>query len=174
MSTEQLGKSLLPDTLLSIEYLPITTTIGLDAVVSKQLLTVNAIQRYIQHQQVAAIASLPGIEAQCIEYIAKKGSKIAKRPLRDIHFPKNAIVGVLEGGGDIAETTVKETRNLLVTALRSSSDVAGETTDAVAKVLNGALAAAGDPGTSSIRRRVPARSSSSRPLKSTSRPRSSA
>ncbi len=78
-----------------IEYLPITTTIGLDAVVSKQLLTVNAIQRFIQHQQVAAIASLPGIEAQCIEYIAKKGSKIAKRPLRDIHFPNNAIVGAV-------------------------------------------------------------------------------
>ena len=64
-------------------------------VVSKQLLTVNAIHRYIHHQQVEAIASLPGIEAQCVEYIAKTGSKIGKKPLRDIRFPKNAIVGAV-------------------------------------------------------------------------------
>lgn len=78
-----------------VEYLPITTTIGLDAVVSKQLLTVNAVQRHIEYQQVAAIASLPGIDAQCIEYIAKDGSKISKKPLMDIHFPHNAIVGAV-------------------------------------------------------------------------------
>jgi trk system potassium uptake protein TrkA len=78
-----------------LDYLPITTTIGMDAVVSKQLLTVNAIHRYIHHQQVAAIATLPGIEAHCVEYIAKKGSKICKRPLRDVRFPGNAIVGAV-------------------------------------------------------------------------------
>ncbi|MEZ4683819.1 MAG: Trk system potassium transporter TrkA [Caldilineaceae bacterium] len=53
-----------------VGYLPIMPKIGLDTVVSKQLLTVNAVQHYIQHQDVAAVASLPGIEAQLIEYIA--------------------------------------------------------------------------------------------------------
>ena len=78
-----------------VDYLPITNTIGMDAVVSKQLLTVNAVQRYIQHQQVAAIASLPGIDAHCIEYIAKSKSKIVQKPLSDIDFPRNAIVGAV-------------------------------------------------------------------------------
>jgi trk system potassium uptake protein TrkA len=78
-----------------VDYLPITSTIGMDAVVSKQLLTVNAVERYIQHQQVAAIASLPGIDAQVIEYIAKVGSKITRKPLKDIAFPRNAIVGAI-------------------------------------------------------------------------------
>jgi trk system potassium uptake protein TrkA len=76
-----------------VDYLPITTTIGMDAVVSKQLLTVNAVERYIQHQQVAAIASLPGIDAQCIEYIAKVGSKITRKPLKNVHFPKDLYEG---------------------------------------------------------------------------------
>jgi trk system potassium uptake protein TrkA len=78
-----------------VDYLPITSTIGMDAVVSKQLMTVNAVMHYIQHQHVAAIATLPGIDAQCIEYIAKEGSKITKKKLRNIEFPLDAIVGAV-------------------------------------------------------------------------------
>ncbi|MEZ4864645.1 MAG: Trk system potassium transporter TrkA [Caldilineaceae bacterium] len=78
-----------------VNYLPIMPKIGLDAVVSKQLLTVNAVQHFIQHQQVAAVASLPGIEAQLIEYIAKDGCKITRKRLKDIRFPQNAIVGAI-------------------------------------------------------------------------------
>ena len=81
-----------------VEYLPVTSKIGMDAVVSKQLLTVNAVQRHIQQQHVASIASLPGIRAQLIEFLAKDGYKITKKPLKDIRFPEHAIVGaVLQG-----------------------------------------------------------------------------
>lgn len=78
-----------------VSYLPIMPKIGLDAVVSKQLLTVNAVQHFIQHQQVAALVHLPGIEAQLIEYIAGDGAKITRKALGDLHFPENAIVGAL-------------------------------------------------------------------------------
>jgi len=78
-----------------VSYLPIMPKIGLNTVVSKQLLTVNAMQHYIQHQEVAAVASLPGIEAQLIEYIAKEGCRITRKQLRDIRFPRNAIVGAI-------------------------------------------------------------------------------
>ena len=78
-----------------VSYLPIMPKIGLDAVVSKQLLTVNAVQHFIQHQQVAALVHLPGIEAQLIEYIAGDGAKITRKALGDLQFPENAIVGAL-------------------------------------------------------------------------------
>lgn len=78
-----------------VEYLSIMQKIGIDAVVSKQLLTVNAVQRFIQHQQIASIASLPGINAQVIEYIATQGSEITRHPLKDINFPRDAIVGAI-------------------------------------------------------------------------------
>ena len=84
-----------------MDYLPITTTIGMDAVVSKQLITVNAVQRYIQRQQIAAIASLPGIEAQAIEYIASKSSKVTQSPLKKIKFPDGAIVGAVFHGDEL-------------------------------------------------------------------------
>jgi len=77
-----------------LEYLPITPTIGMDAVVSKQLLTVNAVHRFIQHQRVAEMATIPGVDAQIIEYIAKKG-KIIDKPLAKVSFPRGAIVGAI-------------------------------------------------------------------------------
>lgn len=78
-----------------MEYLPITPQIGMDAVVSKQLLTVNAVQRFIQHQQATSIASLPGLDAQFIEFVAQKDSKITKKPLAELNFPKQAIIGAV-------------------------------------------------------------------------------
>jgi len=78
----------------TLEYLPITPTIGMDAVVSKQLLTVNAVHRFIQHQQIAAFATIPGMDVQIIEYIAEKG-KICKKPIKDVGIPADAIVGAV-------------------------------------------------------------------------------
>lgn len=78
-----------------VQYLSIMPKIGLDAVVSQQLLTVNAVQRFIQHQQIASIASLPGINAQVIEYIAHEDSQITAHALKDIHFPRAAIMGAI-------------------------------------------------------------------------------
>lgn len=78
----------------TLEYLPITPTIGMDAVVSKQLLTVNAVHRFIQHQQIAAYATIPGIDVHVIEYIAKKG-KITRKPIKDVGIPPDAIVGAV-------------------------------------------------------------------------------
>ncbi len=81
-----------------VANISIAPKIGLDAVVSKQLLTVNAVQRYIHQQQVATIEGLPGIDAQLIEYIVGPDCKIIRKPLIDLGFPKDAIIGsVLRG-----------------------------------------------------------------------------
>lgn len=69
--------------------------------VSKQLLTVNAVQRFIRHQQIAAIANIPGVDAHIVELVAASGSKITRKPLRDISFPRNAIVGAILHGEQV-------------------------------------------------------------------------
>ena len=75
--------------------MPITPAIGLDSVLSKQLLTVNAIQRYVRHQRIASVASLPGLDIEAVEYIAHSGSKITKKELRNIRLPRDAIIGAV-------------------------------------------------------------------------------
>ncbi len=83
------------------EYLPITPTIGMDAVVSKKLLTVNAIIRFIQKSTLESIASIPGVDAEILEIIPQKNSKITRKPLRNIDFPRSAMVGAVQRDNEI-------------------------------------------------------------------------
>ena len=83
------------------EYLPITPTIGMDAVVSKKLLTVNAILRFIRRSTLESIASIPGLDAEIIEIIPRKGSKITKQPLKNLHFLPSAILGTVTRNNDV-------------------------------------------------------------------------
>ena len=77
------------------EYLPLTPTIGMDSVISKQQMTVNTIQKFIRRREIALYAELPGVDAEIIEFIAREGSKIVKKPLMDIKFPEKAVVGAV-------------------------------------------------------------------------------
>lgn len=94
-----LGKHLeVPRTIAIVNnayYMPITPTIGLDAVVSPQTLIVNQITKYIRSRKVASIASIPGVEAEAIDIIAEEGSIITQAPLKQQHFPRGVILGGL-------------------------------------------------------------------------------
>ena len=85
----------------NVDYMPITPAIGLDSVLSKQLLTVNAVQRYVRHQRIASIASLPGLDVEAVEYIAHGGSKITQKPLVSIRLPKDSIIGAVVHGDSV-------------------------------------------------------------------------
>jgi len=77
------------------DYIPITPSIGLDTTVSKQMITVNAILKYIRRGDILSVGTLQGVDAEAIELAAKKGSKITRKPVKKIHFPKGAIIGAV-------------------------------------------------------------------------------
>ncbi|MBN1408074.1 MAG: Trk system potassium transporter TrkA [Calditrichaceae bacterium] len=83
------------------DYTPIIPTIGIDAYISKQLLTVNSIVKFIRRGSVVSVASIPGISAEAIELIANVGSKITKKPLSEQKLPKDAILGAVMRGDDV-------------------------------------------------------------------------
>ncbi len=80
------------------EYLPITPTIGLDAVVSKKLLTVDAILRFLRTSNVQNLASIPGVDAIIIELEARPGSRITRAPIRKLDLPRDAALGAVHRG----------------------------------------------------------------------------
>lgn len=77
------------------DYTPIIPTIGIDAYISKQLLTVNSILKFIRRGSVISVASIPGISAEAIELIANAGSKITQKTLSQQKLPKDAILGAV-------------------------------------------------------------------------------
>jgi trk system potassium uptake protein TrkA len=74
-------------------YMPITPTIGLDAAVSPQTLVVNQITKYARSQKIASIATIPGVDAEAIDIVAEEDSAITRKPLKDLDFPRGAILG---------------------------------------------------------------------------------
>jgi len=65
------------------------------------MITANAIARFIHRGEVVSVATLRGIDAEAIELVAHKGSKITKKSLRSIKFPEGAIVGAVTRDGEV-------------------------------------------------------------------------
>jgi len=76
-------------------YTPIIPTIGIDAYVSKQIVTVDQILKFIRRGSILSVASIPGVAAEVLEYHISNGARITKKPLRDIQMPKGALLGAV-------------------------------------------------------------------------------
>lgn len=110
------------------DYLPLMTSIGLDAAVDSRMITANAIARFIHRGEVVSVATLKGIGAEVIELIAQDDSKIVKKPLQNLKFPKGAIIGAVNRDSTVfvpvGSTVIQPQDKVVVFALpRSVSDV---------------------------------------------------
>lgn len=76
-----------------LDYIPLANTIGIDALVNKKLSAANEILKFIRKGEILSIATLHGVDAEVIEMIAQPGSQVTKKPIRDLNFPKGAIIG---------------------------------------------------------------------------------
>jgi trk system potassium uptake protein TrkA len=77
----------------NVDYIPLTQTIGLDSLINKKLIAANNITRFIRKSSIISIATLQGIDAEVLEYNAKPKSAITKVPVKNLKFPKDAIIG---------------------------------------------------------------------------------
>lgn len=83
------------------EYLPLMAPIGVNAAVNTNLITSNAILRLIRRGDVVSLATLSGMDAQAVEYLAHADSRITRKPLSRINFPKGAILGAVTRGDEV-------------------------------------------------------------------------
>jgi trk system potassium uptake protein TrkA len=77
----------------NVEYIHLSQNIGVDTLINRKLIAANNIFRHIRQGKIEAIASLHGVEAEVIEFIISRESKITKHPLRNLKLPKNSIIG---------------------------------------------------------------------------------
>lgn len=74
-------------------YTHISQDIGVDTLINKKLIAANNIFRFVRKGNIEAIGSLHGVDAELIEFIISKNNRMTKHPMRDLHFPKQALVG---------------------------------------------------------------------------------
>lgn len=102
------------------EYIRVMKVIGLDAVVSKNMSTVNAILEYIKSGQRLSIINFEDIAVEALELNPAPNSKITKHELKDIKFPGASVVGAVNHHGHISipsgDTQITEEDTVLVFA----------------------------------------------------------
>ncbi|MFC2080034.1 Trk system potassium transporter TrkA, partial [Bacteroidota bacterium] len=114
----------------NIDYIHLAENIGIDTIINKKLITASRIFRFTMSEEVSSIKCLTGTEAEVMEYIVKPESKITKAILKDIEFPKEAIIGgIIRGKNSFiahGDTLVKPYDRVIVFALSSEIFTVGK------------------------------------------------
>jgi trk system potassium uptake protein TrkA len=77
----------------NMNYISLAENMGIDTIINKKLVTASQIVRFTMNAEVSTMKCLTGSDAEVLEFIAKPNSKITKDKLKNIQFPKSAIVG---------------------------------------------------------------------------------
>ncbi|MEM9894805.1 MAG: Trk system potassium transporter TrkA [Bacteroidota bacterium] len=86
----------------NVDYIHLSQSIGIDTLINKKLIAASFIFRYIRQGEVLDIASIHGVDAEILEFELSESSKVLEQPLKDLDFPKTAIVGgVIRNGKGI-------------------------------------------------------------------------
>ncbi|MBR9757503.1 MAG: Trk system potassium transporter TrkA [Algicola sp.] len=88
----------------NMDYFELSQSIGIDTLINKKLLAANNIFRYIRKGEVVAMTRLNNMNAELLEFKVKPTSKVCNRYIKDIDFPRSAIIGgvIRDGKGHIA------------------------------------------------------------------------
>lgn len=76
-------------------YIPMAQRLGINATVAPRLAAVDRILQFVRKGRVLSVTTFREEEAEAIELIATDSRKYVGRRLRDIRFPRGAIVGAI-------------------------------------------------------------------------------
>ncbi|MCB1172190.1 MAG: Trk system potassium transporter TrkA [Leptospiraceae bacterium] len=83
------------------DYNKITNIIGIDALLNKKRIAAGSIQRLVHKANVVELFQIHGMDAEVLEYIVEPGSPITKELVKDLKFPKGAILGGYVRGKEV-------------------------------------------------------------------------
>ena len=105
----------------NLEYIRLAESMGVDAVINKKLITAGRIFKFTLSSKVRFIKYMSGTKAEVLEYIVSPESAITKHMLKDMNFPKNAIIGGIIRGNDsfiaVGDTQIQAYDRVAVFAL---------------------------------------------------------
>ena len=105
----------------NLEYIKLAESMGVDAVINKKLITASRIFKFTLSSKVRFIKYMSGTNAEVLEYIVAPDTKITKVPLKDMNFPRNAIIGGVIRGNEsyiaVGDTKIEAYDRVAVFAL---------------------------------------------------------
>lgn len=105
----------------NIEYIKLAESMGVDAVINKKLITAGRIFKFTLSSKVRFIKYMSGTKAEVLEYIVAPDTAITRKTLKEMNFPKNAIIGGVIRGNEsfiaIGDTRIQAYDRVAVFAL---------------------------------------------------------
>jgi trk system potassium uptake protein len=105
-------------------YFPLMNMIGIQQVVSPRLSAINSILQHIRRGKVLSAKSIKGEQAEVMEALALETSDIVGKPLKNISFPKGALVtGIIRGESitiPSGESVIEPGDRIIIFAQRSA------------------------------------------------------
>lgn len=82
------------------EYITLMEQVGVDVVFSPRLLTAGTILRQVRRGDIISVALFEGAKAEAIELDISPACRLAEKRLRDVKFPRPALVGAIVRNGN--------------------------------------------------------------------------
>ena len=77
----------------NIDYIHLSQNIGVDTLINKKVIAASFIFKHIRKGEVLDLTSIHGVDGELLEFEVKSDSKILHVPIKDLDFPKSAIIG---------------------------------------------------------------------------------
>lgn len=79
------------------DYVPIYEQLGIDVTISPRLLAANHILRYVREGEVVSLSIIADGKGEVLEFLVPEDSRTINTPIRNINFPRGAVIGVIAG-----------------------------------------------------------------------------
>jgi len=103
------------------QYVPLSQTIGIDAIVNVKASASDEIHRQIRQGMLLTVKALTGIKAEIIEVIAGKNCAILDKPIHSLKIPDGIVIGGIlrNGSAEIAtgSSIIKKDDRVIILAL---------------------------------------------------------
>ena len=103
------------------DYFELSESIGVDTFINKKLLAANQIFRFIRKGNILELNKLNNMNAEVLEFLISKESKVKGKKIKNLDFPRSAIIGgvIRDGIGKIAlgDFIIKKGDRVLVCSL---------------------------------------------------------
>ncbi len=80
------------------ELLGLASDLGIDACVSPRLAAAGTILKFVRRGDIISLTAVDGSNSEVLEIEIKENSGLSDMPLRDLHFPRGAIIGAIVHG----------------------------------------------------------------------------
>lgn len=75
------------------EYLHLGQDIGIDGFINKKLMAANSLFKHVRRGKVLDVMNIFDLPAEVLEYRVKEDSRIANKMIKNIHLPKEVVIG---------------------------------------------------------------------------------